>query len=151
MVNDSSPFYESYPYVILYKDEFGSIKFVNLFFTNEKQATAFALTHKLHEFICVSSPEFYEFREMMREGINGELHYWHSRTPRPVQRNITEVVDPAEENGPFHYNAPPPKIRYINGVKDAKNRGLFKPPIVGVKRAIDDEYDETIINTTDGR
>ena len=140
-----------YPFVILYKDALGSIKYINLFFDSEEIARRFAIQQKLIEFITVSSQEFFIFKESIREGINQELDYYHTRVPRPVQRNITEIIESPDEPGSCEYHAPPPMPRFTTGI--AKHPFLFKPIFVGRRRSIDDDSDddETIINTTDGR
>lgn len=100
------PYEDSIPFVILYKDKLGALKYVNLFFPRYKEATKFANREKITEFIIVTASEFFDFKDTLISGINGEIDYWRNRQPRPVQSNISEII-PEENYRKFDFNAPP--------------------------------------------
>jgi hypothetical protein len=142
---------DNVPFVIVYKDKLGSLKYVNLFFHSYEEASRFANREKIAEFIIVTAPEFYDFKETLISGINGEIDYWHSRQPRPVQSNISEII-PKENYRKLDFNAPPPRTHFINAVRRHQPL-LYKPPIMfGQRSPINsDEDDDIIVMTTDGR
>jgi hypothetical protein len=72
--------------------------YINLFFASSQDAYEFAKTiPQLKRCIAVTEDEFFVYKQELTEGINGEASYWRSRTPRPVQRNIVELVEPVED------------------------------------------------------
>jgi hypothetical protein len=141
---------DSVPFVIVYKDKFGALKYINLFFLNYEEAIRFPNREKICEFIVVTAPEFYDFKETLISGINGEIDYWRDRQPRPVQRNIEEIIC-ENSNRKFNFTARPPRTHFITAINQHQPL-LYRPPIIFRKQKPieDDENDGTIVTTKDG-
>ena len=89
-------------WVLLYQRKYDdSVHYSNLLFSSEQEAYSFAKTiQHLVRCIAVTHQEFLEWRDFQYQALESELGYWRSRQPRPVQRNITEVIPIPEDELP---------------------------------------------------
>lgn len=81
-------------YVLYYECKYlDGIRYCNILFDDVTSAYSFARGIKnLTRCLVVTLAEHLEFRDNFVENYNGEIGYWHSRTPRPVLRNILEII-----------------------------------------------------------
>jgi hypothetical protein len=136
-------------WAVLYRDAWGEPKYVDFLFFRRSDAEEFAIRNQLRNPCIVTSDEFYAFRDTFVNGYNSEVAYLRSTIPRPVSRKTYEVemVDEPE------FRDITPRVGYTNIVP--RKQSLFQPAFAGRPKRrsqpIEDEDDDIIVTTTDGR
>jgi hypothetical protein len=150
-------------YRLLYRGKDERVKIADIVFTSYQNVKRFIYDQKIKDYLIVKQEEWREFWDALMRERNWDYSMNCDRTPRtmteiqeiefepdePIQLGLRsgEKKFPAT---PKFYNPLRPTPTFSNPNR-VSHQNLFRPPFLYKKKTIDDAYDETIINTTDGR